>query len=86
MSNEAHNMTWVKLVWDFHGPDAKGTAEHHVIHLNEFVKREAIESKGSGVESQTDTHHIAYLIVHKDNMIAIRDALRPTRGFQVDLE
>ena len=79
-------MDWVKLVWDFHGPDAKGTAEHHVIHIDEFVERESIASKGSGIESEAEAHYMAFLIVHKDNMIAIRDALRPNRAFHAQIE
>src|SRR5690606_1132164 len=28
----------LKLIWDFFGPDAKKTAEHHEIHLKEFIQ------------------------------------------------
>ena len=26
----------IKLIWDFRGPDAQATAEHHTIHLRFF--------------------------------------------------
>ena len=28
----------LKLIWDFRGPDAKHIAEHHAIHLREYVE------------------------------------------------
>ncbi|MGL1889749.1 MAG: hypothetical protein OCD76_24760 [Reichenbachiella sp.] len=32
----------VKMIWDMRGGDAKGTAEHHAIHLKEYVQRDKI--------------------------------------------
>jgi len=32
----------IKLLWDFRGPDAKATAEHHTIHLKEFATLEKL--------------------------------------------
>jgi hypothetical protein len=33
----------IRLIWDFHGADSKGTAEHHVKHLEQFMEREKLE-------------------------------------------
>jgi hypothetical protein len=73
-------MDWIRLIWDFHGPHAEGTAKHHAIHLDEFAKKEGIESQGHGSESVSKTHFIAYLIVQRKHMTIVRDALRPARA------
>lgn len=62
------------------GPDAKRTAEHHVIHLNEFMLKEKLQNHGAGIEELSDMFCIAYLVVNEENMIAIRDALIPHRA------
>jgi len=30
----------IKLIWDFRGPNALLTAQHHEIHLKDFIKTE----------------------------------------------
>jgi len=70
----------IKLIWDFHGPDAKKIAEHHVIHLNEFAVHELLYLPVTGIESISELHFIAYLVVDKEKMIAVRDMLKPHRG------
>ncbi|PKP25025.1 MAG: hypothetical protein CVU03_09760 [Bacteroidetes bacterium HGW-Bacteroidetes-2] len=70
----------IKLIWDFRGPDAMKIAEHHVIHLHHFAEKEALNKPLSGVESISDMHFVAYLVVDKSAMIVVRDALKPHRG------
>jgi hypothetical protein len=70
----------IKLIWDFHGGHAKGTADHHSIHLGEYATREKVSSHGNGVEQLTEMHSIAYLIVDEKDMIIVRDALKPQRA------
>ena len=74
----------IKLIWDLHGPDAKPTAEHHVIHLKEYIAREKLELIESGVEEVTSAHSLAYMVIKEINMIQVRDALKPHRGERVD--
>jgi len=76
-------MRKIKLIWDFRGVDAQKTAEHHLIHLEEFCTREALDSN-CGVESLAELHFIAYLVVEEQKMIPVRDALRPHRGELAD--
>ncbi|MEX0997482.1 MAG: hypothetical protein WDZ45_10570 [Flavobacteriaceae bacterium] len=71
----------IKLIWDFHGPDAEKTATHHQIHLNQFAEREELLNPISGVETLSEMHAIAFLVVEKKQMIEVRDALKPHRGF-----
>ncbi|WP_081997649.1 hypothetical protein [Wocania ichthyoenteri] len=73
-------MRKLKLIWDFRGPDALKIAEHHEIHLKDYVKLEKLNLKITGFEPITDLHAIAFMIVTEDNMKPIRDALKPHRG------
>lgn len=74
----------VRLIWDFRGPDAQKTAEHHAIHLREFFERENFGKLTVDCKDLTNEHHIAYAEVPMTHMISIRDALRPNRGEYVD--
>ncbi|WP_420580704.1 hypothetical protein [Reichenbachiella sp.] len=74
----------IKLIWDMHGQHAKGTSEHHAIHLNEFAERENVETMGVGTEDLTEMHSIAYMIVEEKDMITVRDALRPQRAEEAE--
>jgi len=73
-------MRKLKLIWDFRGPAAKKTAEHHLIHLKEYIKIENLDIKITGTEDISEMHSMAYLVVDEANMKPIRDALRPHRG------
>jgi hypothetical protein len=70
----------LKLIWDFRGPSAQKVAEHHLIHLKDYIKHKELEITIYGVEILSDVHSIAYLVVSKEEMIDIRDALKPHRG------
>ena len=70
----------LKLIWDFHGPDAERTAQHHAIHLKEYLQRNGFSSHISGSESISESHFIAYLVIEENKMPPVRDALKPHRG------
>lgn len=70
----------IKLIWDMHGSHAKGTAEHHAIHLMEYAEREQINTSDVGTEDFSDMHSMAYMVVEEKDMITVRDALRPQRA------
>lgn len=70
----------IKLIWDFRGPASAKTAEHHDIHLKEFLEKENYTLKITGFEILNDMYAIAYLVVEEADMIRFRDALRPHRG------
>lgn len=73
-------MRKLKLIWDFRGPDANKIAEHHVIHLKEYIQLEKLNITITGIESLSDLHTIAFLVVDEDQMKPLRDALKPHRG------
>jgi hypothetical protein len=70
----------IKLIWDFRGEVAAKTAEHHEIHLKEFIQTEKIEINITGFEILNELHAIAFMVVTDENMIQVRDALKPHRG------
>lgn len=73
-------MKKIKLIWDFKGQAAEKTSEHHVVHLNEFIESEKLELQITGSKIISEFHSIAFMVVSKKEMIAVRDALKPHRG------
>lgn len=73
-------MRKLKLIWDFHGPDALKIAEHHEKHLKEYIIAEKLDINITGIETLSDMHTLAFMVVEEDHMKPIRDALKPHRG------
>ncbi|MDT0558752.1 hypothetical protein RM697_08840 [Ichthyenterobacterium sp. W332] len=70
----------LKLIWDFRGPVASKTAEHHCIHLKEFAQRENLPFHNINNETISELYSIAYITVDEVDMPVYRDALKPHRG------
>ncbi len=70
----------IKLIWDFHGPEAEKIAEHHAIHLREFSEKEELPFLKAGTETVSESHSLAYITVNEEHMITYRDALIPKRA------
>lgn len=73
-------MRQIKLIWDFRGEASAKTAEHHEIHLKEFIISEKVSLNITGFEVINEMHAIAFMVVNDENMIPLRDALKPHRG------
>ncbi|WP_223034024.1 hypothetical protein [Hanstruepera marina] len=73
-------MRMLKLIWDFRGPYAEKTAEHHEIHLKDYIKTEQLNLNITGFQTINDMHAIAFMVVPENIMKPIRDALKPHRG------
>ncbi|MEI7508865.1 MAG: hypothetical protein WCJ62_05300 [Flavobacterium sp.] len=73
-------MRQIKLIWDFRGITSARTAEHHEIHLKEFIAIEELPAVITGFEIINEIHAIAFMVVKDENMILVRDALKPHRG------
>lgn len=73
-------MRKIKLIWDFRGPAAARTAEHHEKHLKEYIAIEKLPLNITGFDVISDMHAIAWMVVTDDYMITVRDALKPHRG------
>ena len=70
----------IKLIWDFRGEASAKTAEHHEIHLKEYINIEKLPVNITGFEVKSEMHTIAFMVVTDDNMIQVRDSLKPHRG------
>ncbi len=70
----------IKLIWDFRGQSAAKTAEHHEIHLKEYIVIQKLEINITGFEIVNEMHAIAFMVVNDENMIQVRDTLKPHRG------
>ena len=73
-------MRKIKLIWDFRGEASSKTAEHHEMHLKEYIIIENLPIKITGFEIKNELHTIAFMVVTDENMIPVRDALKPHRG------
>lgn len=70
----------IKMIWDFRGPAAAKTAEHHEIHLKEYIAIEKFPLNITGFEVLSEMQAIAFMVVTDENMIQVRDALKPHRA------
>lgn len=71
----------IKLIWDFRGPNALRIAEHHEVHLKEFIKKEGIKDRDmTGVEEVNGMHAIAYWVIPEPETKIFRDILKPHRA------
>jgi len=73
-------MRKLKLIWDFRGPDANKIAQHHEIHLKEYIQSEKLNITITGIEDVSEMHTFVYLVIDEDQMKPLRDALKPHRG------
>jgi hypothetical protein len=70
----------IKLVWEFRGQDALGTAEHHIIHLKEFAIKEKLSFYESEIEKISELFVIAFLKVEEPDAQRIYGLVKPDRG------
>lgn len=74
----------IKIIWDFRGEDGHKTAVHHAIHLKEFCNNNTIKYQSIDTEEMSELHSMAYIITSKENVVVIRDALKPHRALVVE--
>jgi len=70
----------IKLIWDFRGPAAEKTAAHHEVHLKEFLHSENLSLDITGMTRINEMHSLAFLVVEENEMLKVRDALKPHRA------
>lgn len=73
-------MRKIKMIWDFRGPAAAKTAEHHEKHLKEYIAIEKLPLNITGYEAVTDMHATAFMVVTDEHMLIVRDSLKPHRA------
>jgi len=72
-------MEKTKLIWDFRGVNGKNTSIHYEKHLKEFLKLKKINLIKSGIETVSEFHHLAYVIILKENLDKVKLILKPNR-------
>lgn len=70
----------IKLIWDFRGEVAAKTAEHHEIHLKEYIAIKKLPINITGFKVINEMYAIAFMVVTDEYMIQVRDTLKPHRG------
>ena len=74
----------VKMVWKFSGEGALKTAQHHLVHLQEYALIENIEVLEFGTEKLTDFTAHSFMIVREEFVNDLRKRLNPHQGFMVE--
>ena len=74
----------IKLIWQFNGMDALKIADHHLVHLNEYILREEIDIINSGTELIKDFSAISFIIIDNSIVEKLRVALKPHKGLIVE--
>ena len=77
---QQYTMRRIKFIWDFRGPAAPKTAEHHEIHLREYCQMENLRDWETGLQAVSDNHVIAFLTISESHLKQIRDRLKPHRA------
>ena len=70
----------MKEIYKYSDHLSQKTAEHHLIHLKEYIALNHLDISITGVENFSEMHSIAFLVVDESEMKPIRDALKPHRG------
>ena len=76
-------MIKIKLVWDFKGSNDLKVAVHYTKHITEFMEEKNIPFFDVGENSLSEFHQIAYVVIKKEDVTTVRDALKPHRAFSL---
>jgi hypothetical protein len=71
----------IKLIWDFKGSNDLQVAVHYTKHITEFLQEKNILFFEMGETSLSEFHQIAYVVITKEDVNTVRDALKPHRAF-----
>lgn len=71
----------IKLIWDFRGPYSLKTAEHHEMHLKDFIRNNRLEKFSvTGVDTFSEMHSLAFWVIPESEIPTYRDVLKPHRA------
>jgi hypothetical protein len=74
-------MRILRLVWEFRGADAKKIAEHHLIHLNEYLERNSLKVDSNGVTEHSPMYASAFLVCNETLALELREPLKPQAAY-----
>ena len=70
----------VEMIWEFRGPQALPTAEHHKLHLEEFIQKEMIAESFCELNKYSDQLVTVSLVTPMSMMDDLRQRLKPHKG------
>ena len=73
----------IKLIWQFSGLNALKIADHHLVHLNEYIKREEVVVIDKGTELVNEFSAISFIVICNSFIDKLRVDLKPHQGFVV---
>lgn len=74
----------IKFIWDYYGEPAYRTAEHHQVHLQEFIEGRELEGIAvAGFEELSDKRAVAFIRFPESVALELKDILRPHRAVVV---
>ena len=71
----------IKLIWDFKGSKDLQVATHYTKHIAEFMGEKNIPFFEIGEQSLSEFHQMAYVVINKEDVNFVKDALKPNRAF-----
>ncbi len=74
----------IKFIWDYYGKPAGKTAEHHKIHLQEFVEQRQLKDCQTGFEIIDENRAITFMCLPEKEALNLKDILRPERAVVVN--
>ena len=73
----------IKLVWRFSGINALQISDHHLVHINEYFKKENLKIINSGTLKINEFSSISFIVISKDILNKIKNDLKPHHSFIV---
>ena len=76
-------MDKIKLIWDFRGSTDLQVATHYTKHIVEFLEEKNIKFFDVGGQSISEFHQLAFVIINKEDVNLVKNALKPHRALIV---
>jgi hypothetical protein len=73
----------IQLIWEFRGPESIKYAEHHQIHLQEFLNKNQYINEEVFIEKIDDFLSIAYILTSESNYQTIANTLKPNKALKL---
>tara|TARA_B100001093_G_scaffold305440_1_gene291409 strand:+ start:117250 stop:117486 length:237 start_codon:yes stop_codon:yes gene_type:complete len=74
----------IKLIWKFSGTNALKIADHHLVHLNEYILQHDIDVIDKGTKLINEFSSISFIIIDNDLVENLRLVLKPHKALIVE--
>ena len=75
--------SFIRMVWDFYGPEGQPTAAHFLRHLEAFLSQNSVTSSALEVEVVSTHHAAVYVDLGHAHLDLVGQALKPHRVYEV---